>query len=148
MKKILITGSNSYIGMSFESYMTQFDGYEIDTIDMIDGAWKNQDFSKYDTVFHVAGIAHSDSGKISEERAKLYYSVNCDLAEETAIKAKVDGVKQFIYMSSIIIFGSSAPMGKSKIIDRNTIPAPENAYGDSKLQAEKNCNPYRMQHSM
>lgn len=141
MKKILITGANSYIGQSFEHYMEQFDGYEIETIDMIDGTWKNLDFSHYDTIFHVAGIAHSDSGKISEERAQLYYRVNSDLAEDVAIKAKVDGVGQFIYMSSMIIFGASAPIGKTKMIDRSTVPIPENAYGDSKLRAEQKLAP-------
>lgn len=137
MKKVLITGANSYIGTSFESYMAQFEGYSIDTLDMMGEAWKQHDFFQYDVIFHVAGIAHSDSGRISEERAKLYYSINCDLAEMTAQKAKAEGVSQFIYMSSMIIYGASAPIGRSKMIDRNTIPVPENAYGDSKLQAEK-----------
>ena len=72
MKKILITGANSYIGTSFEKYMAQFgDKYRIDTVDMIDGTWRDKDFSGYDAVFHVAGIAHSDGGKISKEKEKL-----------------------------------------------------------------------------
>lgn len=142
MKKILITGANSYIGMSFETYMKQWsDEYQIDTVDMIDGTWREKDFSGYDTVFHVAGIAHSDSGKISEEKAKLYYKVNTELTEDTAVKAKTDGVKQFIYMSSMIVYGASAPIGKQKIITKDTIPQPENAYGDSKLQAENRILP-------
>lgn len=51
MKKILITGANSYIGTSFENYMKQWpEKYQIDTVDMIDGTWREKDFSKYDTV--------------------------------------------------------------------------------------------------
>lgn len=142
MKKILITGANSYIGMSFENYMKQWkEEYIIDTVDMIDGSWREKDLSGYDVVFHVAGIAHSDNGKISEEKAKLYYKVNSELPEEVAIKAKADSVKQFIYMSSMIVYGESAPIGKSKIITKDTMPAPANAYGDSKLQAEYKLNP-------
>lgn len=137
MKKILITGANSYIGTSFEKYMAQFDDeYVVDTVDMIGDAWRSKDFSEYDTVFHVAGIAHSDNGKISKEKEKLYYAVNTDLTVETAKKAKAEGVKQFIFMSSAIVYGNSAPIGKGKRITKDTPVRPANCYGDSKVQAE------------
>lgn len=142
MKKILITGANSYIGTSFEQYMKQWpDLYQVDTVDMIDGSWRQMSFAGYDAVYHVAGIAHSDSGKISEEKAKLYYAVNTDLTVETAKKAKADGVKQFIFMSSAIVYGESAPIGKKKVITRDTQVSPANAYGDSKVQAENGILP-------
>lgn len=138
MKKILITGAGSYIGTSFEKYMKQWsDKYSIDTVDMIDGSWRDKDFSCYDTVYHVAGIAHSDSGKISEERSKLYYRVNTDLTIETAKKAKAEGVRQFIFMSSAIVYGDSAPIGRKKIITKDTPVNPANCYGDSKVKAEE-----------
>ena len=142
MKKILITGANSYIGTSFEKYMAQWpDQYQVDTVDMIDGSWREKDFSSYDCVYHVAGIAHSDSGKISPEKAKLYYEVNTDLTVETAKKAKAEGVKQFIFMSSAIVYGESAPIGKSKVITKDTPVSPANSYGDSKVQAENGILP-------
>lgn len=138
MKKILITGANSYIGMSFEKYIKENypNDYIVDTVDMIDGSWREKDFSGYDSVFHVAGIAHSDNGKISAEKEKLYYAVNTDLTVTTAKKAKTDGVKQFIFMSSAIVYGNSAPIGKSKVITKDTPVSPANCYGDSKVQAE------------
>jgi len=142
MKKILITGANSYIGTSFEKYMAQWpDQYQVDTVDMIDGSWRNQSFAGYDSVFHVAGIAHSDNGKLTEERSAVYYTVNTDLAIKTAKKAKADGVRQFIFMSSIIVYGDSAPIGKTKVITKDTPLAPANSYGDSKAQAEKGILP-------
>lgn len=139
MKKILITGANSYIGTSFDNYVKEMypEQYQISTLDMKNSNWKNFDFSSYDSVFHVAGIAHSDNGKISKEKEKMYYSINTDLAVETAKKAKQDGAKQFIFMSSIIVYGNSAPIGKKKVINLNTPLAPANCYGDSKVQAEK-----------
>lgn len=138
MKRILITGANSYIGTSFEKYVSKWpERYETDTVDMIDGSWREKSFAGYDAVFHVAGIAHSDGGKISEEKEKLYYSVNTDLTIETAKKAKEDGVKQFVFMSSAIVYGESAPIGKQKIITKETPVSPANCYGDSKVQAEK-----------
>lgn len=142
MKKILITGANSYIGMSFEKYMSRWpEKYQVDTVDMIDGTWREKNFAEYDAVFHVAGIAHSDSGKISPEKAKLYYAVNTDLTVETAKKAKAEGVKQFIFMSSAIVYGESAPIGKTKVITKDTPVSPANSYGDSKVQAEKGILP-------
>ncbi len=143
MKKVLITGANSYIGVSVEKYIVEHypDECTFDTVDMVGDGWRVKDFSDYDVVFHVAGIAHSDSGKISEEKAKLYYSVNTDLAVETAKKAKEDGVKQFIFMSSAIVYGESSKVGKKKVITRDTPVSPANAYGDSKVQAENGITP-------
>lgn len=138
MKRVLITGAGSYIGTSFEKYIKENypDEYIIDTVDMLDEKWHDKDFSGYDSVFHVAGIAHSDIGKISAEKKKLYYEVNTYLTVETAKKAKADGVGQFIFMSSAIVYGNSAPIGKTKVITRDTPLSPANCYGDSKVQAE------------
>ncbi len=138
-RHILITGANSYIGESFESYAKKYysENFLIDTLDMIDGTWRETDFSIYDAIFHVAGIAHADTGKVNKDTKKKYYAVNTDLAVETARFAKNSGVKQFVFMSSMIIYGESAPYGKERIIDEHTIPAPANFYGDSKWQADK-----------
>lgn len=142
MKKILITGANSYIGTSFEKYLAQWpERYQVDTVDMVDGTWRERSFAGYDAVFHVAGIAHSDTGAVSQERKDLYYRVNTDLTVETAAKAKAEGVGQFIFMSSAIVYGDSAPIGKSKVITADTPLSPANFYGDSKVQAEKGILP-------
>ncbi|MCD4961911.1 NAD-dependent epimerase/dehydratase family protein [Enterococcus casseliflavus] len=146
MKSILITGANSYIGTSFEKWMQQFGGdYQIDTIDMHGEAWKAKDFSAYDSIFHVAGIAHADVSKVNKDTKKLYYKVNCDLAVDTARKYKqdLDGkIGQFIYMSSIIIYGEETSINKKRVITINTKPKPTNFYGDSKLKAEENLIPF------
>lgn len=137
-KKVLITGADSYIGSSFREYAMEnyADNFSISVLDMLDPGWKNADFSGYDIVYHVAGLAHTDIGKVSEEEKEKYYTVNTDLAVEVATKAKREGVKEFIFMSSIIIYGDSMPYGKKKVIDIHTVPAPANFYGDSKLQAD------------
>lgn len=130
MKRILITGANSYIGTSFEDYMKQWsDEYEIDTVDMIGGTWREKDFSKYDVVFHVAGIAHIKETKQNKE---LYYKVNRDLAIEVAQKAKYDRIKQFIFLSSMSVYGMN-----TGVITKETNEQPKSAYGKSKLEAEK-----------
>lgn len=139
MKKVLITGANSYIGVSFENYVREHysSEFSVDTVDMIDGSWRGKDFSFYDIVYHVAGIAHADVGNVSDEVKAKYYAINTDLAIETAKKAKADGVKQFVFMSSAIVYGDSAPYGKQKRITVDTEPKPANFYGDSKRQADK-----------
>lgn len=133
MINILITGANSFVGTSVEKWLLKSqDRYSVDTVDTIDGKWKEADFSKYDVVFHVAGIAHVDP---KPEMAPLYYKVNRDLTLEIARHAKSKGVKQFIFMSSMIVFHASKSL-KGTVIDKNTMPKPNDFYGDSKLQAE------------
>jgi UDP-glucose 4-epimerase len=135
MKRILITGKNSYVGTNVERWLMRYpEKYSVDTIDMIDGTWREKSFAGYDVVFHVAGIAHVSS---DPKKKGLYYKVNRDLAIETARKAKDDGVKQFIFMSSIIVYGDNGKIGENKVITKETVPKPSNFYGDSKLQAEK-----------
>ncbi len=139
MKRVLITGENSYIGVSFETYAKEHYSSElsIETVDMIDGSWREKDFSPFDAVFHVAGLAHADVGNVDEATKKKYYAINTDLAIETAKKAKNEGVGQFVFMSSAIIYGDSAPYGTQKRITKDTEPNPANFYGDSKWQADK-----------
>ncbi len=138
MKRILITGANSYIGTTFEKWIREnSDTITTETLDMLGDAWKDKDFKGYDAIFHVAGIAHADVGKVTEEQKALYYKVNSDLTVECAKKAKAEGVGQFIFMSSIIVYGESAGYGKTKVITRQTPLSPANFYGDSKVKAEE-----------
>lgn len=132
MKKVLITGANSYIGTSFENYMKQYaEECQIDTVDMLDGSWREKSFSGYDVIFHVAGIAHQ---KETKENADSYYKINRDLAIEVAKKSKRNG-KQFIFLSSMSVYG----MLKGHII-KDTLLKPNTNYGQSKLEAEEKIN--------
>lgn len=131
MKKILITGANSYIGTKFADWIKASDNkkdYTVEELDMITPSWREHDFSKYDVIFHVAGIAHI---KETEENKDLYYKVNKDLAIETAKKAKDSGVKHFILMSSMSVFGLTT--GE---ITFSTVPKPVTHYGKAKLEAD------------
>lgn len=133
MKRILITGKNSYIGTSLENWLMRGpDRYKVDTVDMKEGSWKDKDFSQYDVVFHVAGIAHI---KETTDNQNLYYKVNRDLAYETAKKAKDEGVEQFIFLSSMSVYGI-----ENGVIDKNTSLKPSSAYGKSKIEAEELIN--------
>lgn len=127
MKRILITGKNSYIGQTFINWVKANNvDYKIDTIDLKDPDWKKQDFSIYDCLIHLAAIVHKKGQEDS-----IYYSVNRDLAVETAQKAKNEGVKQFIFFSTMSVYDKN-----SVVVSSHTKPAPKNVYGKSKLEAE------------
>ena len=129
MTDILITGAHSYIGTAFADFMSQWpQDYRVTMLDLHGEAWQQVDFSAYDTVLHVAGIAHR---KETAENAHLYYEVNRDLAAKVAQKAKADGVKQFVFLSSMSVYGLV-----EGTITAYTPPIPRTHYGKSKLQAE------------
>jgi len=136
--KILVTGKNSYIGMSLENWLNQWpDKYQVDTLCLIKEDWKNYDFSQYDIVFHVAGIVHQ---KEKLEMEKLYFLVNRDLTKEIAERAKKSGVKQFIFMSSMAVYGLEGKIDEDVTINENTPSNPNTYYGRSKLEAENEIN--------
>lgn len=134
MKKVLITGANSYVGTNIERWLLKTpEEFLVDTVDTINMEWTKAPFTKYDVVFHVAGIAHVDP---KPDMAPLYYKVNRDLTIEIASRAKAMGVKQFVFMSSGIVYHASKSM-TGNVIKPDTEPNPNDFYGDSKLQAEK-----------
>lgn len=130
MHRILVTGRNSYTGNALKEYLSQWnDKYETETISLRGEAWKSESLSGFDSVFHVAGIAH-DSTKGSDKEA--YYAVNSQLAYDTARKAMNDGVRQFIFMSSSIVYGNH-----QGLITHDTEINPLSYYGESKVKAEE-----------
>ena len=138
MKKVLITGAGSYVGESVRKYiLSTSSDFQIDAVDTMGDNWKNADYSQYDVVYHVAGIAHVNADPKMEA---LYYKVNRDLTIEVARAAKAAGVKQFIFMSSQIVFHESQSL-KSEVLTSETKENPNGFYGDSKLQAELGIKP-------
>ena len=138
MIKVLITGAGSYVGESVRRYiLSTSSDFEIDAVDTMNDVWKEAEFSKYDVVYHVAGIAHVNADPKMEP---LYYKVNRDLTIEVARAAKAAGVKQFIFMSSQIVFHESQSL-KTEVLTSETKENPNGFYGDSKLQAELGIKP-------
>lgn len=130
MKKILIVGDGSYVGESVKKYLQKYpDEYEIETLHARGFEPEIEQFECYDCVFYVAGIAHR---RETRKNAHLYYEVNRNLAVSVAEKAKEAGVKQFIIMSSMAVYGISEGM-----IKKGTKPKPGTHYGRSKLEADR-----------
>lgn len=138
MKNILITGANSYIGTSFEKWLEKYpDKYNVDTVNMRGESWKEKDFSEYDVVFHVAAVVHI---KEKYDNKELYFKVNRDLSIEVAKKAKEASVSQFIFMSTMAVYGEEGKLGQELVINRNTSINPKTLYGLSKVEAEAELN--------
>lgn len=132
-KRVLITGQSSYVAKSFEQYSkrsaaegrTQLEGTLLSVRDNI---WKKESFAQYDAILHCAGIVHQKKSVTEEE----YERVNCMLTVELAQKAYKEGVPQFIFMSTMNVYGL-----QTGVITSETVPAPKSPYGKSKLMAEK-----------
>lgn len=131
MKRVLITGINSYIGTSFENWISKWpDKYRVDSIDVRNDAWKEKSFQGYDVVFHLAAIVH-----VKEYDIDKYFRVNRDLALEIALKAKQEGIKQFVFLSTMGVYGT-----ETGHITKDTEPKPKTPYAKSKYEAEKLLN--------
>lgn len=130
---IAILGKKSYICNRFTQYVKSND-IQIKNINCRNDAWKAVDFSQFDTVLCPLGIAHVSTAPSMESQ---YYAVNRDLPVAIAKKAKSEGIKQFIFFSSMIVYGADKSIGKDFVIDAATEANPENFYGKSKLEAEK-----------
>ena len=133
MKRVLITGAGSYVGTHVMEWLQKDpDNFYVEAVDTFGDNWKKADYTKFDVVYHVAGIAEVDGKKGMED---LYYKVNTDLTIEIAKHAKAAGVKQFIFMSSMIVYKETQSLTPN-IVTPDTVPAPNAVYGDSKLKAE------------
>lgn len=137
MKKILITGSHSYVGSSFQAYLAENPEYCLTCLSVRDDGWKNQSFQNIDVIYHCAAIVHEQSTKNDPNQASRYHEVNTVLPFELAKKAKAEGVRQFIFLSSASVYGAESPIGSPCVIDSATPTVPTDLYGKSKLEAEK-----------
>ncbi len=133
MIKLLITGANSYIGNELMCYLDKAQ-IEVNVLDVKDANWDTENFNGIDTIVHVAGIVHKKKKEVSDE---LYFRINRDLTYKIAYKAKNEGVKHFIFLSTMAVYGLSGKIGASENITKDTLCNPTTAYGASKLQAEQ-----------
>jgi nucleoside-diphosphate-sugar epimerase len=127
MKKVLIAGANSFVGRIFLKY-SQYKN--ADEISLVENKPEDIDFGKYDVVLHLAAIVHQ-SKKIPDSE---YYRVNKDLCLRVAENAKKAGVKQFVFLSTLKVYGEFVPF--SEIRNESSKCFPDDAYGRSKFEAE------------
>jgi nucleoside-diphosphate-sugar epimerase len=125
---ILLTGSSGFVGQHFLSYNKE--KYEVQTVSLQKTAIEDIDFNKIDTIVHSAGIAH----KMTKIGDQIYFDVNTTLTAEFAKAAKAQGVKHFIYLSSVKVFDDTE---KNTIFNEVSACNPTDAYGKSKYEGEQ-----------
>ncbi|MFT3929026.1 MAG: NAD-dependent epimerase/dehydratase family protein [Spongiibacteraceae bacterium] len=130
-KKIVVTGANGFIGKPLVARLRD-SGHRVTGISRKIGQYTHwaADFEKADSIIHLAGLAHQ-RGKTIDNAA--YFKINRDGTLHIATAAHAAGVKRFIFISSAKVFGEG---GESIYRDAST-PAPEDAYAQSKWQAEQ-----------
>lgn len=132
-KTILITGKNGYIGNRLNDYL-KVQGHVVNQINVRGNQWKELDFSKYNVIIHLAAIVHNNNPNATMVN---YMNVNYYLTKEIAEKAKNEGVNQFIFFSTMSVFGLDGEVGKQVIINKKTLTKPTTSYGLSKIRAEE-----------
>ena len=125
--KLLITGSNGFVGSYFiNKYKNK---YDIKTFSFLKDNINTLDCNNVDVVFHLSALVHQMGGASAEE----YEKVNVTQTLQLAKKAKESGVKHFIFMSTVKVYGEET----TNTYTENTLCNPEDEYGKSKLKAEK-----------
>lgn len=131
---ILIAGKNSYIGKNIGQYILEQDAAaQVTYISVRDEMWKNLDLSIYDGVVFAAAIVHRKDVTDPE----IYHKVNTVLPYEFAQKAKKEGVKRFLFLSTAAVYGQGKTLPVTNLICEDTPLAPVEPYGKSKLEAEQ-----------
>lgn len=127
MNRIVIIGKKSFLGINFYNWIiTNKINYDINLVGSRNSEWKLHDYSKVDVVIHVAAIVHSK--KINEI---VYEEINYELVKDVSNFVKNKGVKHFIFISTLAVFGVD-----SGYIDENTLEFPKSIYAKTKLKAE------------
>ena len=127
MVKVLITGSHSFVGNNFRKYSKFRD---VEEISLLENTPEEIDFGGFDVVLHLAAIVHQ-SKRIPENE---YFRVNRDLCLRVAETAKKAGVKQFVFLSTIKVYGDDG--SSSEVKNEYSECHPSDAYGMSKYAAE------------
>ena len=124
--KILVTGSRGYLGSSFINQYS--DKYNSEKFSLLNQKLEDINFNNIDVILHCAALVHQ---KVEHSYEK-YYEINVEYPVKLAKLAKQNGVKQFIFISTIAVYGE-----KKEKLDENTTFNPVTPYGKSKLEAEK-----------
>lgn len=132
-KALMITGASGFIGSSFiEKYKNE---YNIIPVDLLKIPPENLNFKGVDCVLHLAALVHQMK-RVDREK---YFEVNTELTRRVAESAKKNGVRHFVFYSTVKVYGYDGDIANHYLIlDENSKCHPKNdPYGESKWEAEK-----------
>jgi len=149
VKKILITGSEGYIGSVLTAQLLK-QNYKLTGLDtlffqkshahshipnyhLIRNDIRSVDKSAFkdcDIVIHLAALSNDPLGEINP---RLTDKINFQTSVKLAVLAKSAGVKRFLFASSCSIYGKA----DKRIVNEYSTVSPLTAYASSKYAAEK-----------
>lgn len=144
--RVVVTGANGFVGAALLNVLRN-QGHEVVPCVRLGGVlaeaiavgeinaktdWTNV-LAACDVVIHLAARVHIMNDKASDP-AEAYRATNVDGTLALARQAAVAGVKRFIFLSSIKVLGELTLPGRP--FTSKDIPAPQDAYAASKLEAE------------
>ena len=128
---LLVTGSSGFVGSyAIPVFKNLYDN--VTTLSLRNRSVDDVDITGIDTIVHMAGLAH----QMTKVDPSLYYDINQTLTVNFAAKAKQQGVKHFIYLSTIKVYGDHS----MDVVSEATLCNPTDDYGKSKWEAEKELN--------
>jgi len=148
MTKIMLTGANGFVGSALKAELASDSGVHLVSavrsggaspdcvaVGNIDGC---TDFSEaligVDVVIHAAARAHIMRDEVDDPLGE-YRKVNVEGTLNLARQAIAAGVRRLVFLSSIKVNGEATTAGNR--FQADDMPAPEDAYGLSKLEAEQ-----------
>ncbi len=126
MKKILLTGATGFVGNYFINKYSE--KYNIETFSFLKDNLEKLELNIFSTIIHLSALVHQMGGASKEE----YERINVIQTLQLAQKAKDSGVKHFIFMSSVKVYGEETNVAYSE----SSVCHPQDEYGRSKLKAE------------
>lgn len=128
---VLIVGENSYIGNHIDKWLTGY-GHHVEQLDALTDKWQSYDYSRFDTIIHVAGIVHQPNCS----DWNLYKRINAEMPIAIANMAKNQGVRQYVFFSTMGVYGRGKELYPN-VVDAETPLLAGEMYGKSKLMAEE-----------
>jgi len=132
--KILITGNTGYIASRLEKwFQDKSTESELNRMSVRDFSDDFQIPEVTDVLIHTAALVHKKESNYTE---KDYFDVNCSMTFQLAQKAKIAGVKHFVFLSTMAVYGVDGVDEGTVEIMESTPLDPATMYGKSKLAAE------------
>lgn len=125
--KILLTGARGFVGSYFEKQYAQ--KYTIQPFSFLNDDLKTLHVKDVDVVIHLSALVHQMNGASDE----AYEKINVEQTLQLAHKAKENGVKHFIFMSTVKVYGEENLIAYTEA----SLCYPKDMYGKTKLKAEQ-----------
>lgn len=133
MKNVIVTGEKGKLSCKVANWLKLKGGFDVRQISLRGNDFENADFNGIECIIHIAGVTPQNAKSETD-----YEEVNYSLTKRLADKAKQSGVKQFVFISSMAVYGAEQNIcGLKGMVNRDTALLPTSEYGKSKLKAEK-----------